>query len=45
LEVGTEKISVCCFFDRKIWFDWLDFQREPEIAKKSRSEIIGAVSG
>ena len=34
LEVGTEKISVWCFFDEKIWFDWLDFQREPEIAKE-----------
>ena len=34
LEVGTEKISVWCFFDEKIWFDWLDFQREPEVAKE-----------
>ena len=34
LEVGTEKISVWCFFDEKIWFDWLDFQREAEIAKE-----------
>ena len=34
LEVGTEKISVWYFFDEKIWFDWLDFQREPEIAKE-----------
>jgi len=34
LEVGTEKISIWCFFDEKIWFDWLDFQREPEIAKE-----------
>ena len=34
LEVGTEKISVWCSFDEEIWFDWLDFQREPEIAKE-----------
>ena len=34
LEVGTEKTSVWCFFDQKIWFDWLDFQRKPEIAKE-----------
>ena len=34
LEVGTEKISVWCFFNEEIWFDRLDFQREPEIAKE-----------
>jgi hypothetical protein len=34
LEVGTEKISAWYFFDQKIWFDWLDFEREPEIAKE-----------
>src|SRR5438552_3270345 len=34
LEVGTEKISVWCFFDEKIWFDWLDFQCEPEIVRE-----------
>ena len=34
LEVGTEKISVWRFFDEKIWFDWLDFEREAEAAKK-----------
>ena len=34
LEVGAEKISVWCFFDQKIWFDWFDFEREPEVAKE-----------
>ena len=34
LEVGTEKTSVWCFFDQKIWFDWLDLEREPEVAKE-----------
>jgi hypothetical protein len=34
LEVGTEKASVWCFFDEKIWFDWFDLEREPEVAKK-----------
>ena len=34
LEVGTEKISVWCFFDEKIWFDWFDFEREPEVAEE-----------
>ena len=34
LEVGAEKISVWCFFDEKIWFDWFDFEREPEVAKE-----------
>src|SRR5580765_5856301 len=34
LEFGAEKISVWCFFDQKIRFDWFDFQREPEVAKE-----------
>ena len=34
LEVGTEKISVWCFFDEEIWFDWFDFEREAEVAKE-----------
>ena len=34
LEVGTEKISVWCFFDEKIWFDRFDLEREPEVAKE-----------
>ena len=34
LEVGTEKSSVWCFFDQKIWFDWFDLKREPEVAKE-----------
>ncbi len=33
-EIGTEKTSVWCFFDEKIWFDWFDLEREPEVAKK-----------
>ena len=34
LKFGTEKSSVRCFFDEKIWFDWFDFQRESEVPKK-----------
>jgi len=34
LEVGTEKASVWCFFDEKIWFDWFDFEREAKVAKE-----------
>ena len=34
LEVGPEKTSVWGFLNEKIWFDWLDFQREPEVPKK-----------
>src|SRR5262249_54000636 len=34
LEVRTEKTSVWCFLDQKIWFDRFDFQREPEVPKK-----------
>ncbi len=34
LEVDTEKISVWYFFNEKIWFDWLDFERESEVAKE-----------
>lgn len=34
LEVGAEKISVLRFLNKKIWFHWLDLQREPEVAKK-----------
>src|SRR4030095_12963983 len=34
LEIGTEKTSAWDFFDQKIWFDWFDFEREPEVVKK-----------
>jgi len=34
LEVGTEKTLVWYFFDEKIWFDWFDFEREPEVSKE-----------
>jgi len=34
LELSAEKISVWCFFDKKIWFDWFDFERESEVAKE-----------
>jgi hypothetical protein len=34
LEVDAEKTSVWCFFDEKIWFDWFDFEREPEGPKE-----------
>src|SRR5262249_29410224 len=34
LEVGAEKSSVWYFFDEKIWFDWLDFERESEVSKE-----------
>ena len=33
-EVVAEKTSVWCFFDQKIWFDWFDLKREPEVAKE-----------
>ena len=34
LEIRTEKISIWRFFDEKIWFDWLDFEREAEVPKE-----------
>lgn len=34
LEVVAEKTSVWCFFDEKIWFDWFDLEREPEVPKE-----------
>ena len=34
LEIGTEKTSVWCFFNQKIWFDWFDLEREPKVAKE-----------
>ena len=34
LEIRTEKTLVWCLFDQKIWFDWFDFQREPEVPKE-----------
>jgi len=34
LEIGTKKISVWCFFDEKIWFDWFDLEREPKVPKE-----------
>src|SRR5215470_1352612 len=34
LKIRTEKTSVWYFFDQKIWFDWFDFEREPEVAKE-----------
>ena len=34
LEVVAEKTSVWCFFDQKIWYDWFDLEREPEVAKE-----------
>ena len=34
LEIRTEKTSAWCLFDQKIWFDWLDFEREAEVAKE-----------
>jgi hypothetical protein len=30
----AEKTAVWYFFDQKIWFDWFDFQREPEASKE-----------
>jgi len=33
-EIRTEKTSVWCCFDQKIWFDRFDFQREPEVPKE-----------
>ena len=34
LEIRTEKISIWRLFDHKIWFDWLDFEREAEVPKE-----------
>ena len=34
LEIGAEKTSAWYFFDQKIWFDWFDFEREPEVPKE-----------
>ena len=34
LEIRTEKISIWRLFDEKIWFDWLDFERETEVPKE-----------
>ena len=34
LEIGTEKTSVWCFFDKKIWFDRLDFECKSEVSKE-----------
>jgi hypothetical protein len=34
LEVGAEKSSLWYFFDQKIWFDWLDFERKSEVSKE-----------
>ena len=34
LEICTEKISVWCSFDEKIWFDWFDFERKPKVPKE-----------
>ncbi len=34
LEIRTEKASVWCFFDEKIGFDWLDFEREAKVPKE-----------
>src|SRR5262249_52441243 len=34
LEVGTQNTSIWHFFDEKIWFDRLDFEREPEVSKE-----------
>ena len=34
LEVRIEKSLAWYFFDEKIWYDWFDFEREPEVAKE-----------
>ena len=34
LKIGAEKISIWRLFDEKIWFDWLDFERESEVSKE-----------
>lgn len=34
LEVRTEKTSAWCCFNKKIWFDWFDFERESEVPKE-----------
>ena len=34
LKLGTEKTSICCFFDEKIWLDWFYSEREPKVPKE-----------
>ena len=34
LEIGAEEISARRCFNKKIWFDWLDFERESEVPKE-----------
>ena len=34
LEIRAQKISVCRLFNKKIWFSWFDFQREPKVPKE-----------
>ena len=34
LEIRTEKTPLWHLFDQKIWFDWLDFEREAEVPKE-----------
>jgi hypothetical protein len=34
LEIGIEKTAVWRLFDEKIWFNWLDFEGESEVAKE-----------
>ena len=33
-KIGAEKISVWRLFDQKIWFDRIDFELKPKVAKK-----------
>jgi hypothetical protein len=33
-EIGTEKTSAWRGFNKKIWFDWLNFERESEVPKE-----------
>jgi hypothetical protein len=34
LEIRAKKASIWRLFDEKIWFDWLNFQGEPEVPEE-----------
>ena len=34
LEIGAQETSVWGLFDKKIWFDWFNFERESEVPKE-----------
>src|SRR5262245_40102745 len=34
LELGTEKSSIRCLINDKLWLRWVDFERESEVSKE-----------